>query len=305
MRVVVLLCALIGCVCPAQAGSFWAADVSNDAINLYDSVGGLMDSLPIGFQAGAIEYSDITDKLYFGRYNGGTSSDNGVWSMNSDGTGLTQIFTATGTARSVGLDPVNGYVFADIQSGADDGIWRMELDGSNPVKIDDTFVSLSIGALKPDPLTQTLYIGDWTGGNVLKSMDYAGGSQTTVLSGLDGNLHEIDLDPINGKLYMASNGAGPIYRMNLDGTGLETFADGFTNPVGLALDLVDGYVYVGELSSSGGVERLNLDGTGRTQIVSDIRAFGLAYNSPIPEPTTAAILTLCGMGLLKRRAPKA
>ena len=75
--------------------------------------------------------------------------------------------------------------------------------------------------------------------------------------------------------------------------------------MGLALDLVDGYVYVGELSSSGGVERLNLDGTGRTQIVSDIRAFGLAYNSPIPEPTTAAILALCGISMLKRRSSRA
>jgi len=70
------------------------------------------------------------------------------------------------------------------------------------------------------------------------------------------------IDQANGKIYFSDfevTGEGKIWRMNLDGSGLEAIVNGLTDPYGIALDVAAGKVYWTD--DAGNVSRSNLDGT--------------------------------------------
>lgn len=289
------LCTLV--MSPGALATTIFASGFDGKIHEYDANGNELNAYHIGFTAGSMGYDANADKLYFGWYSGG-SNNYGVWSMNGDGTGLSRIYSATSRNRSLAVDYINGYLFTDFDGS--EGLVRMNLDGTGAVQIDNSFIQYSIGAMVTDHRTQTLFVGDFGDGQTIKTMDYSGGSQTSLVGGLDGNLHQMAIDFTADKLYTVSNSAGPIYRSNLDGSALEIVANSFSNPLGIALDTDNGYMFIGE--SSGGVERINLDGTGRVQITNQ-GVFGLAARTgvAVPEPWTLGLLLL-GLAGLHRRA---
>lgn len=69
-------------------------------------------------------------------------------------------------------------------------------------------------------------------------------------------------DATSGKIYLSDfevGMEGKIWRINLDGSGLEELASGIDDPYGLALDVVNGKVYWTD--DSGNISRANLDGS--------------------------------------------
>lgn len=71
-------------------------------------------------------------------------------------------------------------------------------------------------------------------------------------------------DEVNDKIYFSdfedyTTPNGQIWRMNTDGTELESIASGINDPYGIALDLVAGKIYW--VDNDGNVSRANLDGT--------------------------------------------
>ncbi|WP_412971700.1 PEP-CTERM sorting domain-containing protein [Glaciecola sp. MF2-115] len=173
----------------------------------------------------------------------------------------------------------------------------MNLDGSNVTQIDNSFITMSIGAITTDHRTQTLYVGDFGANQSIKTMDYSGGSQTTLVSGLSGNLHQMEVNQEIDKLFTVSNGSGPIYKSNLDGSNLEIIANTFSNPLGVAVDTENGYLFVQE--ANGGLERMDFDGANRVQL-NNVRGFGLAARTTqVPEPSTIAIIAF-GLLLIVR-----
>ncbi|QDU37654.1 Virginiamycin B lyase [Maioricimonas rarisocia] len=75
-------------------------------------------------------------------------------------------------------------------------------------------------------------------------------------------------NPADDKLYWVSEFYTKIQRSNLDGTDVETLLDtGLSQPVGLAIDSVNGHIYFSDLGSDR-ISRINLDGTGRVDLIT-------------------------------------
>ena len=69
-------------------------------------------------------------------------------------------------------------------------------------------------------------------------------------------------DATNAKIYFSDSDAadaGKIWRVNLDGSGLQELASGIDDPYGLALDVTNGKVYWTD--DAGNISRANLDGS--------------------------------------------
>ena len=74
----------------------------------------------------------------------------------------------------------------------------------------------------------------------------------------------IAYDTVHSKIYFsdfydADTPNGKIWRMNLDGTGLDSIARGILDPYGIALDIAGGKVYWAD--DNGNISRANLDGS--------------------------------------------
>jgi hypothetical protein len=84
---------------------------------------------------------------------------------------------------------------------------------------------------------------------------------------------DFELDPIGGYLYHPDEDyGGSIYRSRTDGTGRELVwhkapSLPFNFPSSIALDTVNGHIYVGD-SGTNSIWRINLDGSNQTTIVS-------------------------------------
>lgn len=90
-------------------------------------------------------------------------------------------------------------------------------------------------------------------------------------------------DSVNQKIYYSdfeNADAGKIWRMNLDGTGMETLVSGITDPYSIALNLTAGKMYWAD--DAGNISRANLDGsnveTGFIH-VEDGNMRGIAFDS--------------------------
>lgn len=88
------------------------------------------------------------------------------------------------------------------------------------------------------------------------------GNVTTFLD-MDGILGVgLDYDAANAKIYFSdyqNPPEGKIFRVNLDGSGLEAIVTGITDPYAIALDLVNDKVYWTD--DLGNISRANLDGS--------------------------------------------
>jgi Low-density lipoprotein receptor repeat class B/PEP-CTERM motif len=102
----------------------------------------------------------------------------------------------------------------------------------------------------------------FSAGTIQKSDLAGGGIQTLVTTGPD-ELAELELDPVDGKLFWTEFTSGLICESNLDGSGLQTLVSGLKDPRGLALDLPHGKMYWTELGDGSGarIQRANLDGS--------------------------------------------
>lgn len=101
------------------------------------------------------------------------------------------------------------------------------------------------------------------GNNVIKKLPLDGSGVSTTILNITGKAGVgLAYDNANDKIYFSDfevTGSGNIWRMNGDGTGLQSIASGLTDPYGIALDLTNGKIYWAD--DLGNISRSNLDGT--------------------------------------------
>jgi PKD repeat protein len=90
-------------------------------------------------------------------------------------------------------------------------------------------------------------------------------------------------DSVNKKIYFSdfeNTDAGKIWRMNMDGSGMEEIASGITDPYSIAINLKGGKVYWAD--NAGNISRANLDGSSLEREfihVTDGLMRGIAFDS--------------------------
>jgi DNA-binding beta-propeller fold protein YncE len=183
--------------------------------------------------------------------------------------------------QSFDVDPIRGKIYWTLS--LEDKIQRANLDGSH---IED--VATGFAGLRPitvDAASGKLYWGDREDGH--------GGIRR---ANLDGSMMEdvtrlisprsIAIDSDGGYAYTTAVGATgyAVYRVRLDGSGIEEITRDPTFLTGVALDVVGEKVYWADMVASdvpGKIQRANLDGSGIETIVDGFVAtpIGVAVDS--------------------------
>ncbi|MCY7329073.1 MAG: DUF5050 domain-containing protein, partial [Saprospiraceae bacterium] len=112
------------------------------------------------------------------------------------------------------------------------------------------------------PTVKQLYFIEY-GTGLIKKLPLDGSSTATTVLDINGKAGVgLVYDAVNEKVYFSDfevTGAGKIWRMNLDGSGLLEIAANILDPYGLALDVPGGKIYWTD--DEGNVSRANLDGS--------------------------------------------
>lgn len=277
---------------------FWSANGSTIQRAQTDG-SGLTDMVTGQFFAVGVAVDADAQKVYWNDQ----GNPGAIRRSNVDGTDIEDVTSSVRGARGMALDTTGQWIYWGDVASQYDSINRVRLDGTGFEQLvsvgESSGVALDLGGGK-------VYWADRVGGNVQRA-NLDGSVVETLVAGL-GELQEIELDVVSGKMYITDNGtgtsSGKILRANLDGTGLEFLIDSLNVVSGLALDLVNSTMYWTE-TFGGTVKRASLDGSGIETILSGLnkpRFLDLADVplpvTTVPEPTTVALLVagLAGVG---------
>lgn len=182
---------------------------------------------------------------------------------NLDGSNFEDIITFSGTTQFEGLaiDTINNKIYWRTFSN---GIERADLDGQNQELIS---VSTGNGDIEIDPVNNAIF---WTSQVELKKSNLDG-SNETLLATLNNDFRsDLEIDITNQHLYFGDNNANTIFRINTDGTGLETvFSQTGFFPKGIALDVPNNVLYAFNRTSNT-ISRINFDGSNFTEVSNSL-----------------------------------
>ena len=160
---------------------------------------------------------------------------------------------------SLAVDATDGKLYWAEKTGKRTGrIRRANLDGTNVHLLKDlTSVPLDIAL---DTVNNKLYLTNAWGKVQRLNLD-GSNFQPNLITGLQMPNH-LALDVTRGKIYwteQTSDSTGKIQRANLEGTNVELVKDLTSAPRGIAVDNVNGKIYLA--NAYGKVQRLNLNGS--------------------------------------------
>ena len=162
-------------------------------------------------------------------------------------------------AISLAVDTINEKLYwAEKTDNRTGKIRRANLDGRKVQLVKDlTSVPLDIAL---DTVNRKIYLTNSWG--KVQRLNFNGSNfQPNLITGLQTPNH-LALDVTRGKIYwteQTSDRTGKIRRANLDGTNVELVKDLTNAPRGIAVDNVNGKIYLA--NSYGKVQRLNLNGS--------------------------------------------
>lgn len=140
------------------------------------------------------------------------------------------------------------------------GTYTVTLTASG-VAGEDTFSKDIVIGVAPASIPELYYIA--LGDEFIRRLTLDGtGSVNDVASIAGKGGVGLAYDSINQKIYFSDFNVSPegnIWRINLDGSGLEAIASGINDPYGIALDTAAGKVYW--VDDDGNVSKANLDGS--------------------------------------------
>ena len=145
---------------------------------------------------------------------------------------------------------------------ATQGTYTVSLTASSDVGSNTFTEEITVGE-GPETAPELFYIA--LGDEFIRKLTLDGtGSVADVasISGMGGV--GLAYDSVNGKIYFSDFEVYPngnIWRMNVDGTGLENIVSGIGDPYAIALDVAAGKIYW--VDDDGNVSKSNLDGSGQ------------------------------------------
>ena len=164
-----------------------------------------------------------------------------------DGTGRATVLAGAGTnVRGLWLDIPNNFIYY-CDNGAD-VIYRMNLNGTGRVSL----LSLGMGTAFPADIEINaaaghLYYCDQQNAHIRRT-NLDGSNPVTILTDAIYQPYYLDLDLVNGKIYWGdfdglTANTGNVFRMNLDGTALETVVTGNLETRAVCVDPAGGKLY--------------------------------------------------------------
>jgi PKD repeat protein len=215
-----------------------------------------------GFAGVGIAYDSIHEKIYFTDFE--VTDEGKIWSINLDGTDLTELVTGLVEPYGIALD-----INAEKVYWADRAqVLRANFDGSNVEPV-TTVGGSRFSGVALDPENNKIYSYDYWNENIhVANMD--GSNQSVLIPGVWG--YAIQIDTRNNKLYFddqASGDEGELQVANLDGSNIQTIDNTPTRIYGIAVDASKNKLYW-TARDTGEVYQSNLDGTHKRTLKSGL-----------------------------------
>ena len=149
------------------------------------------------------------------------------------------------------------------------GTYTVSLKSTSAEGSTTTTTEIKVKAATPD-----IYLSDY-GADLIEKLSLDGsGTVTTFLDVTGQSGPGLAYDDVHGMIYFTdftTTGDGKVWRVNLDGTGLEPLITGLFEPYGIALDVAGGKMYWADETDAdniGHISRASLDGSDREDLVS-------------------------------------
>jgi hypothetical protein len=162
------------------------------------------------------------------------------------GINRTTVRASAGTnVRGLAIDPAANHIYY-ADNGAD-LLYRMNLDGSDRIVILTVGPSAFPADLRLDPAAGHLYYCDQQKAH-LRRVNMDGSNPVTLHGSTVHQPYYLDLDPVARKIYWGdfdgvTANTGNVFRMNFDGSGLETVVTGNLETRGVCVDPANGQLY--------------------------------------------------------------
>jgi low density lipoprotein receptor-related protein 5/6 len=206
--------------------------------------------------------------------------------------------------EGVEIDAASGMVYwSDTEKNA---ILRGPLDAATAVQtvLADVPTVANVHDVAIDPQAKKVYFGyvnpliDSMFPGAIGRVNFDGSELETVVSGLS-EPWGVALDTQAGKVYWTDvllGRGGLVRRADLDGTDMEDVVDGLREPRGIALDADAEQVYWVDLGANK-IQRVDANGLNVVDVFTDLEHPRALAFSPIPEPSSLALLAGAAVGL--------
>ena len=208
-----------------------------DGLYVVDPDGADLDTVATGMDERAAVWSRDGSKLLFERYIGGvTSGTTDLFSVNADGTGVTNLTNIDGNDRMGVWSPDGTKIAFAIQRADDntsDDLYVMDADGSNPMRI---AVKAGAGASWSPSGDRIAYASYVTGRFQIWVSDPDGGNAVNVSNNSYSDTLPV-WSPDGSKIAFNSLRGGfgvTVWVMNADGTQAENLTPSFAGATGHA-----------------------------------------------------------------------
>ena len=202
----------------------------------------------------------------------------GIFRANLDGSNVETVLLITadveGAVEPRGLEVVGDFVYFVDESTAE--LHRIRKDGTGTIEdLLDLPVGSNLDDVSVDLVNEKVYFVDDgpVPNDTISRANLDGTNIETVIQFSDdfeGSPQAIALDVAGGKLYWTDDATNSIRRANLDGTNIETVSDADSlTPDGIALDLINGFVYWNNSEGLNSILRAPLEG-GAAETVADV-----------------------------------
>ena len=228
---------------------------------------------------------------------------------NLDGSGEIEYLIGEGSPNppaiapiAITVDPYAGKMYwTHLNEPFTHGIWRSELDGTNPERVVDVEKG---GGIELDLRNGKIYWAKAEADGTISRANLDGSQIETIFTGTFNGDASLALDTAAEKIYWTQGigfgqDGGIVQRANLDGSDVETLVTGLDHYEDwmsyIDLDLPAGKMYFsGGMNAS--IMRANLDGT-------ELEDLGVGGGLPafalyVPEPSTLTLIVIALASLL-------
>lgn len=152
-------------------------------------------------------------------------------------------FQSPGVNDGIAIDDTNDLIYWTRSAGNERFVYRSNKDGSDLQLVVGGIDYETIAGIAVSPDGSRVFWsvddGPGTGGEIWTALS-DGTGVTRLISGLPNVTFGLVMNPLDDKLYIAQPTVEKIYRMNMDGSGLEVFFDG----AAFGLDIADISLYI-------------------------------------------------------------